>query len=691
MGRDPRRQADRPMVVHAYTLGLLRHRRIHRIAGLAGFDMRPGLPARGGRVAIWGAGPRSWRGRAIARWRDASLIHVEDAFLRSVRTGRAGSAPLGLVIDRKAVYFDCSAPSELEDMLNGADLSDAALLRRAEAGIRRLRDAHISKYNAFDPALDPPLDDYVLVVDQTRDDASIRLGGANANSFYRMLAAALSENPGKPILVKTHPEVAAGYRAGYLQGDALADADGARIHVTAAPLSPWRLLDGACRVYCVTSLMGFEAIIAGHRPRLFGRPFYGGWGLSDDEHPNERRERRLSHTQLFAAAMLLYPYWYDPHRDRLCDFEDVVDILEARARAWREDHRGYDAYEIRLWKRPHMRRFLHDAGRNLRFCAPPRPGAHPDARPALIWAGKTSAETERNLGAPARTVARVEDGFLRSRGLGAELVPPLSLVLDDLGIYFDPTRESRLERLLNAAESLPSDALGRARRLRRKLVAAGISKYNLSRPALVPDTRRDGDGRRRILVPAQVEDDASIRLGADRIRRNIDLLRETRARNPDAVILYKPHPDVQAGLRPGAVERDILSELADEIVEDPDPIAAIGWADEVWTITSTLGFEALLRKRQVTCLGVPFYAGWGLTRDLAPPPARRKARLSLDALVWGALIAYPRYFDPVTSTACPVEVAVARLAEGAGLAPGPFARALSKLQGLFASWAPFWR
>lgn len=686
MDRDSRCGADSSGVVaHAYTLGLLRRNRIRRIARLAGLDIRAGLPARGGQVAIWGAGPRSWRGRAVARWRRAGVVHLEDAFLRSVRTGRQGSAPLGLVIDRKGLYFDCSAPSELEDMLNGADLSDAALLQRAESGIRRLKGAHISKYNAFDPALAPPFDDYVLVVDQTRNDASIRLGGANGDSFRRMLAAARAENPGKPILVKTHPEVAARHRAGYLQGDAITGADGAETCVIDRPLSPWRLLSGASRVYCVTSLMGFEAILAGHRPRVFGRPFYAGWGLSDDEQVIERRERRLKPAQLFAAAMLLYPCWYDPYRDRLCDFETVVDILEARARAWREDHRGYDAHEIRLWKRPHLRRFLRDAGRGLRFRRQPRPGH----RPALIWAGKTSAEKEHALGAPARPVLRLEDGFLRSRGLGAELVPPLSLVLDDLGIYFDPARESRLERLLNGAESLPDDAIRRARRLRQKLVRARISKYNL--PASMSHADGHDDGRRRILVPAQVEDDASIRLGAGRIRRNIDLLRETRQRNPDAIILYKPHPDVQAGLRPGAVSAEMLAGLADEIIDDPDPTAAIDRVDEVWTITSTLGFEALLRGRQVVCLGVPFYAGWGLTRDLTPPPARRKARLSLDAMVWAALIAYPRYFDPVTSRACPVEVAVDRLAQGAGLSSGPVNHALSKLQGMFASWAPLWR
>jgi capsular polysaccharide export protein len=84
--------------------------------------------------------------------------------------------------------------------------------------------------------------------------------------------------------------------------------------------------------------------------------------------------------------------------------------------------------------------------------------------------------------------------------------------------------------------------------------------------------------------------------------------------------------------------------------------------DAVHVLTSLAGFEALLRGRAVTCHGTPFYAGWGLTRDLAPVPARRGRALTLDALVAGVLILYPRYLDPVSGLPCPPEVLVERMA-----------------------------
>jgi capsular polysaccharide export protein len=150
------------------------------------------------------------------------------------------------------------------------------------------------------------------------------------------------------------------------------------------------------------------------------------------------------------------------------------------------------------------------------------------------------------------------------------------------------------------------------------------------------------------------------------------------------VILWKPHPDVEAGLRPGAVTAADLR-MADVTLSGIDAAAALGTADEVWTMTSTLGFEALLRGLPVTCLGMPFYAGWGLTRDLMPAPAWRTARPDLPALVHAVLIDYPRYLDPVTGLPCPVEVAVDRLAAGELPMPGPWLGLLSKLQGLKAT------
>lgn len=640
---------------------------------LAGMPLRPGWPGAKGQVAVWGHAPRAARGQWVVQRSGAALLRIEDAFIRSIHPGRMGEPPIGLLIDRQGVHYDPARPSDLETLLARTPLDDHALLERARHAIARMKRLRLAKYNDHDPALPLPDPGYVLVIDQTRDDAAIRHGGLDgalgAHLFREMLVQAQLDHPGARILIKTHPETRAGLRPGYFGA---ADCTAPQITLLDAPLCPWGLLDGAIAVYTVSSHMGFEAIFAGHKPHVFGLPFYAGWGLTQDRIAHPRRKRELSRAQLFAGAMLQYPCWYDPCRDRLCDFEDVLDHMEALSRAWREDRAGYVALNMRLWKRPHLQRFF-GRWKGVRFArnAPKQAGP----RKLMVWGDAALREGTR--------ATRIEDGFLRSRGLGAELTPPLSLIADDLGLYYDPQHPSRLEALLNAP--LPPDARLRAQKLLERLRAGGVTKYNLggAQPEL--------PAGHRILVPGQVEDDASIRLGASGdVSTNLALLQKARAQNPDAVILYKSHPDVEAGLRPGAVARDTALGLADQVLERADPGWLLDHVDEVWTITSTLGFEALLRGLPVTTLGAPFYAGWGLTRDLAPVPARRQARPDLVALVHAALIAYPRYLDPVTRLPCSPELALERLQAG-DLPHPPALRLLAKLQGAFASHARWWR
>ncbi|MFN4193419.1 MAG: capsular polysaccharide biosynthesis protein [Tabrizicola sp.] len=658
-------------------LSILRNARLHRVLALAGHELRFGLPRPGDGVLVWGASPTAWRGERLATWRGLPLLRVEDAFLRSIHPGRARGEPaIGYLIDPDGAHFDSRRPSRMERILGSVDFHNSNILSEAKSLTDCLLDSDISKYNNYDRDLPAPAPGYVLVVDQSVGDASIRLGGASAATFRTMLEAALRDHPDRRIVIRTHPETAAGLRPGhYGPGDA-----GGRVTLLTAPVSPHRLLAGAAEVYAVTSQMGFEAILHGHRPRIFGQPFYAGWGLSQDEQPIPRRTRCLTKEELFAGAMLLAPLWYDPCRDRLCGLEEVIHQLAAEARAFREDRRGHVAAGMRLWKRSRLQS-VFGGTRALRFRDDPVAAdrlAEATGRGLLIWAGK-----EPDGLAPAAPCRRVEDGFLRSRGLGAELVPPLSLVTDDLGIYYDPTRPSRLETLI--ATPLTPAQRRRTEAFLDRLRAAGLSKYNLggATPALPPG--------RRILVPGQVEDDASIRKGAGAVRTNLALLRAARAANPDAVVIYKPHPDVEAGLRAGAIASADVQGLADVVASGSDPMALLAEVQEVWTMTSLLGFEALIRGLPVTCLGAPFYAGWGLTRDLGPVPARRTARPDLVQLAHAALIAYPRYWDPVSRRPCPPEVALERLASGAIPHPGRLNRLLSKVQGRFAGLAPLWR
>lgn len=659
------------------SFGLIFWPTMRRMVKVAGYDIRPAF-GNASELAVWGRVPKSRK--LIDSRAGANVITFEDAFLRSVVPGQK-TPPIGLTIDDLGVHFDCSQPSQLEEILQNGDLDDADLLTRAANGRAFLAHYGMSKYNLVPRGYGRlPDTGYVLVVDQVKGDASIEYGGANTQTFADMLAAAQADNPGKKILIKTHP-AASGVDGHFskldVSGNVTVHADDANI---------WDLLEGASKVYCVTSLVGFEAIMAGHKPVVFGLPFYAGWGLTSDQQTVSRRIRKLSVDQLFAGAMLLYPFWYDRTRRRECSFEEMTHQLLAETRHRWDGLKPSYALGMRLWKRKTVQNFLAGAGHMSKFAKTTNTAissAKTDGQ-VVVWAGQETDTLATDCKVANVPLIRMEDGFLRSVGLGAELTPASSLVLDNCGIYYDPTKASQLENLIRASVELPEFARARATELCNQIVTAGVTKYNLPTEIPLPSIV---EGKRKILVVGQVEDDASILKGAGDIRTNSALLAATRSQNPDAYIIYKPHPDVMAGLRDGAVS--VLTDC-DYVAEQQNSETLIEYCDEVWTMTSLLGFEALVRGKQVVCYGMPFYAGWGLTRDLGEQCARRAKGIELHGLIHAALIDYPRYMDPISGIACPPETIVERLSTGKAQ-NGLALRLLAKLQGALSSYAHMWR
>ena len=257
----------------------------------------------------------------------------------------------------------------------------------------------------------------------------------------------------------------------------------------------------------------------------------------------------------------------------------------------------------------------------------------------LVW-GRKIEVPEQDGGRSAR----VEDGFIRSKGLGAAFNFPYSWVIDESGIYFDASGPSDLENHLNRGFSAAE--LDEAAMLIEVLREKRLTKYNLATSPVRLDASVVG-GRKVILVPGQVEADASIAYGSPDLKSNLALLRRVREAEPDAYLIFKAHPDLVAGARHGSILPDGFAEACDLAVTDGNVLDWLDLCDEVHTMTSTVGFEALIRQVPVVTYGLPFYAGWGLTTDRLPCP-RRIRRLTLEELVCGALMRYPRYLNPET-------------------------------------------
>lgn len=609
-------------------------------------------------VIGWGLRPSAGKARAYAEQHYLPYIALEDGFLRSLGLGVMGYPPFSVVYDDVGIYYDTTRSSRLEQLILSSHFS-ATDLQQAEQAVRLIVRHQLSKYNHNPDYVsnEPKTSEIVLVIDQTFGDMAVKYGRANESDFQQMLDAAIGENPDAQIWVKTHPDVISGKKKGYLTD---LHSYGSQIRLFAEDVNPISLLSQVDKVYCVTSQMGFEALLLGKPVITFGIPWFAGWGITDDRHPDidilklEQRRKNRSFIQLFAAAYLQYSRYINPYTGKVGTIFDVIDYM-SKAKILNQRLSGHlYCVGMSLWKRAVIKPFF-----NLPLCRLHFVGSlkslekrvfEKNAR-LLIWSqGKPEIlafAEKHNL-----PLLRMEDGFIRSVGLGSNLVAPLSLVIDDLGIYFNAQTPSRLEEILLHQEFSEQD-LVLAKKLQTRLLEANIGKYNVGSAGF----QLNVTDKRTILVPGQVEDDASIRFGSPEIKKNLDLLRKVRELNPNAYIIYKPHPDVVSGNRQGHIPTEQAVEFADEIVENANILDCINQVDEVHTMTSLAGFEALLRGKIVHCYGLPFYSNWGLTEDYLSLE-RRHRKLCLEELISAVLVYYPQYVDPENATMINAEQAI---------------------------------
>lgn len=610
---------------------------------------------------------------------------LEDGFIRSVGLGVDGARAFSIVEDDIGIYYDATRPSRLEEILANFEFSDE-ILQEARWCMDFIITHNISKYNNAPDITQELIEKYelnkgqnILIIAQTNGDASLIYGLGDRVSSDEMIRAAIDENIGANILLKIHPDALNGKKKSDIDISNLPP----QIKIITQDINPISLLKHITKVYTKSSGMGFEALMCGCKCVCFGVPFYAGWGLSDDRvKAPSRRNRKLSIEQLFAGAYLLYAKYTDPYKNEKTSLKSLlpqINIIK-NSKLNMENNKKF-LFGFSIWKRKFMPPFL---GKNLNFISTfsKNPlqqalnlGLNKDSA-IYIWGKKEYPQVQKWCDENGVSIIRVEDGFIRSIGLGSDLTRPYSLVFDDEGIYFDTTSPSRLENILNYHEFSPYE-LESAKKLREILVNSKISKYNDDKDVII--THKNS---KIALVIGQVEDDASVRIGADGMK-NIELLRLARQNSPHAYIIYKPHPDVVSGNRVGAVKTTEALKYCDEVLEGVSMPTLLDIADEIHTMTSTSGLEAILRKKRVICYGRPFWAGWGLSDDKNPQP-RRYRSLSSDELIAGAYLLYPRYIHPLNLEACEACDLVVALQEQKIRLQQPINALLHKIKSLYA-------
>ncbi|EAK5747788.1 capsular polysaccharide biosynthesis protein [Campylobacter lari] len=598
----------------------------------------------------WGRKKSGLKALELAKKYNVKFLLLEDGFLRSLNLGVENSPSFSIVKDDVGIYYDATVPSKLENILNTYEFSSEEL-EQAKKAMELIKKEKLSKYNnnlCMPQELFGSNEERVLIITQVANDASLKFGLSDGFSTQDIINDAIKENPNAKIYIKIHPDVLSGKKQSDFDVQDLPN----NCVVIKENYNPIELLSHFKKVYTKTSGMGFEALMLGCECVCYGVPFYAGWGLTQDKLECKRRLKKRTLEEVFYATYILYSEYFNPYLNQKSDIFDTIYTLAKYKKIEQINSNTLYFLGFTLWKRWFMKPFFKAKNNKIIFLNSLdelyKAKLNPEDK-IFIWGKKY----DKTLLAKdfSNEIFLVEDGFLRSIFLGSDLTRPFSLIVDSKGLYVDPSKPSDLEDILQNYV-FDENLKQRAKKLISTITQNKFSKYN----GLKHEKLNFNTNKKIILIPAQVEDDASMILGGAGFD-TLKLLQSVRETNDNAFIVFKPHPDVLSGNRKGLKDKSIILKYCDEIIENVSIDSAINACDEVHTITSTSGFDALLRGKKVVVYGKPFYAGWGLTSDLYEIPRRTRV-LSLEELVAGVLILYPRYIHPKSKILCEVELAL---------------------------------
>ncbi len=567
--------------------------------------------------------------------KNKKIVYIEDGFVHSFGTKKK-NIPLSICFDNVGIYYNCNSKNDLKKYIK-EKLSNENI-SRAKNIVNLWKKYSISKYN-FPSFIEPPPSPYILLIDQTFGDLSIEYGDANENSFKKMFEFAVNNWPEHKIVIKSHPDVINSKKKGCID---ISNHTKDNIIILGDIGQINKLIESSEAVCVVTSQVGFEALIYGKEVHVFGNPFYSRLGLTIDHNTNnEEVNNPITLEQLVFSSLVKYQICFDPRTKKKCEIEQIMEFVHSSREASEFFPQDVEAVKLTPWKARQINRFVYPVtGKKVKFFK----RFKSKMKNIIVWGKNTRLE---NYISKVDNFISVEDGFIRSVGLGGDLYPPLSLLFDKKGIHYDASKVSDLEDQLQNSNVNYSERM-RARKILNSIVKYKISKYNL-RLSKKLDLPKNAINKEVIGVLGQVESDNSIIYGVpdNTIKKtNFALVEKVREDYPDAFIIYKPHPDTESGVRAKGKRDSDISNYADLIAYKTSLEDLFNKVDRIAVFTSLGGFEALIRGISVITYGLPFYSGWGLTDDKLVNHVwakRRKRILTLEELTFISLIKYPFY------------------------------------------------
>jgi hypothetical protein len=277
---------------------VLRKQQVHlqRLLNARTLVSTAGLPKTSGRCSSielffeWGAKESRHKAtqRCFAASLDIPVLFIEDGLYRSVGLGVEGAPALSLTWDEGGHYYMTGGGHETglkKSLRTQARTSEEK--SRAEEIVRLVCDLQLSKYNKFidNSVYTRSTRPKILLVDQRFGDASIAGSGGSQESFSQMVQAVTELPPNYEVIIKTHPDASVdGYNTSLTRESVQSLVrQGRTVYWLDANVNPASLLSIVNQVWVVSSGLGFEAGIRGIPVRVFAKPFYYGFGLTQGE------------------------------------------------------------------------------------------------------------------------------------------------------------------------------------------------------------------------------------------------------------------------------------------------------------------------------------------------------------------------------------------------------------------------
>jgi hypothetical protein len=253
-------------------------------------------------------------------------IYIEQGLVSS-------SEPwLSVILDDIDCYYVANKITRLQTLLNSPQELTIEQESYAELCLKKMVSNKISKYlkrSNSSITFGRVGHKKILLIDECYNDPIIKYGMANEENFKLMLADAISMYPKYDILIQLPINASKKMSKSYYTKSFLIPflKEHKNIYVLDQTYNTYDIFEQVERVFVVTSLIGFEALMAGIKVSCYGVPFYANRGLTRDKFQTEIRTRNRRLVDIFYFCYVALSRYYCPTLQKKCKLDEFLDLL----------------------------------------------------------------------------------------------------------------------------------------------------------------------------------------------------------------------------------------------------------------------------------------------------------------------------------------------------------------------------